>query len=949
MDPLTIVGLVGNIVQFVSFGHELLTSVRELNGGGVSQEVEQLKLLVHDVRRSNRDISEFLDDEGNIRDHLRRELRRLRSSKGEDDFERELKPLQSIANECDKIATELLGHLNRFEMKHKGWQRKLEAIRVSGEVLWKRKEMRELKTRLLELEGRLASWWTTTMLRRQGDNFQAVLASVNSLGYRLNGFEKLEVDNLEKMKTELDSSFKSIRSQAEAHHAEINSTVQEFISKEDLSRQRHARDLRVVVDSVHKYIAEWHRMIRAIEILKSLAFDSIHNRRDHIEQAHEKTCLWVYDPNRTNFAEWLWSGSGIYWINGLAGSGKSTLMKYVTADEKTSAALQGWASGRRLITASHYFWNAGTEMQKSHQGLLQTLLYQVLEVDPGLCDVLCPEHRLGTPWSMQELTTAFERLSTTSEASNMFCFFIDGLDEYQGPEETLIQIVERLTAVPNIKICASSRPWAAFHAEWNTSIYTFKMQDFTKADMTRYVEEYLQGSEKFRTAAALDGQCLDLIPNISNRANGVWLWVYLVVRDILRDIRDGEPFQQWQNRLESYPQELVAYFRKMMERIDPFHRKQGAEIFLLALEANYSKLPMLGLPALYDESTSWYVADGHSRLLGPDELEHIYASWQPRLQNRCRDLMRLSRNRNRLNRCEQYEVDFLHRTVKDFLQEHYISELRALVSAEFNVSACLAQLTFMLIEQVQLLRASMPDDSLGSLINQLLRYLRDTQNIEEREQKPPHHFRLLDAFDSMMGRLLAMTGATNSGNTYTSWVQLVSGRDIDFTYLTVQFRLRRYSLHCLQTQHKWSHKQASMYMQCALQQVLTHVIFGEMPALDPKLVAGLLDLGIDPNIHLPSNDTAWSCFLRQCVDCWPGWSMAERGEALDAIRVFLRHSAKVDVLVDGRRASDVLTELIGQDAMIELQNLIAGCRGGYGIWIGRILASPFRTWKTANE
>ncbi|KAI0535893.1 hypothetical protein GGR58DRAFT_421940 [Xylaria digitata] len=474
------------------------------------------------------------------------------------------------------------------------------------------------------------------------------------------------------------------------------------------------------------------------------------------------------------------------------------------------------------------------------------------------------------------------------------------------------------------------------------------MQDFTKADMTRYVKEYLESSDKFRTAAALDSQCLDLIPNISNRANGVWLWVYLVVRDILRDIRDGEPFQQWQNRLESYPQELVAYFRKMMERIDPFHRKQGAEIFLLSLEAKYSKIPMLGLPVLYDESTSWHVADGHSRLLAADELEQIYASWQPRLQNRCRDLMRLTRNRDLLNRCEQYEVDFLHRTVKDFLQEHYVGELRALVSTEFNVSACLSHLTFMLIEQVQLSRASMPDDSLGFLINRLMYYIRDMQDAEERKQQPPYHFKLLDTFDSMMGRLLDLSGATNHGNTYTSWVQLVSGEDIGFTHLTVQLRLRRYSLYRLQAQKKWSHKKASIYIWYALQPALRNVVLSKMPALDLRLITGLLELGIDPNVHLPFSDTAWSLFLQHCVNYWPGWSVAERAEALDAIRVFIRRGAKAEILVDGRRVPDILTELIGQDAMTELQDLITRGWRGYGIWIGRILTLPFRALKTAD-
>ncbi|KAI1752383.1 hypothetical protein F4782DRAFT_501633 [Xylaria castorea] len=871
-------------------------------------------------------------------------LRRVRDSEVKGILKGELKPLQSIADECDSIAKELLRHLNRFEMKHSGWQRRLEAIKVSGEIMWKRKEIDELKTRLLELESRLARWWTTTMLRRQGGNFQAVLASINNLGDRLNNFENLNINRLDNLKSVLDLSFQSIQAQAKEYHAEINSSVQQLNSQEELTGQRHAGDLKNMMKSAQEYLAEWNRMARAIKVLKSLAFDSIHNRRDHVEKAHPDTCLWIYDPSRTNFVEWLNSASGVYWINGLAGSGKSTLMKYVTKDEKTHQALKGWASGRRIITASHYFWNAGTEMQKSHQGLLQTLLYQILEADPGLCDVLCPEHHLGTPWRIQELTTAFERLSATSEATSMFCFFIDGLDEYQGQEETLIQIVKSLATAPNVKICASSRPWPAFHAEWNTIAYTFKMQDFTKADMTRYVRKYFEGSNKFRTAAALDRKCLDLIPNISNRANGVWLWVYLVVRNILRDIRDGEPFQQWQNRLDSYPQELAPYFQKMMERIDPFHRKQGAEIFLMALAATYSRIPILGLSVLYDEDKSWCKIDSGSRLATRNELAQIYEAWQPRLQNRCRDLMRLSSNPEAETPCQRYEVSFLHRTVKDFLQEHYISELRGLVSTEFNESTCLAQLMLIVIEQVQLSRSSMKDGQSYRLISNLFDYLRDAQNAEEEQQKPPSHFKIVDALDSMMERLQATIGVPYQGECYTSWVQRITGKNIDLTQLAIQFQLRRYSLHCLKTQPRWSRRQAYMYMECALLEGMTQIKPMSMPAVDPKLVAGLLELGIDPNLRLEFKYTAWSCFLSRCVNRWGRWSRAQRADALDAIRVFLRHGAKVDIIIEDRRLPDILAGLIGRDAMIDWQDLISE---GYGTRIGRVLTSPFWALKTA--
>jgi predicted RNase H-like nuclease (RuvC/YqgF family) len=152
MDPSSIIGLMGNIVQFVSLTYEILTCIRELNNSGGSQEIEQLELLVRDVQRSTRDISKFIKDEGNL-------------SNVPKEFKDDLQSLKRIAEECDKIADELIGILSRFELKHSGWQRKLEAIKVSGEIMWKKTEIRELTTRLLELENRLVRWRVTTMLR----------------------------------------------------------------------------------------------------------------------------------------------------------------------------------------------------------------------------------------------------------------------------------------------------------------------------------------------------------------------------------------------------------------------------------------------------------------------------------------------------------------------------------------------------------------------------------------------------------------------------------------------------------------------------------------------------------------------------------------------------------------------------------------------------------------
>lgn len=49
-------------------------------------------------------------------------------------------------------------------------------------------------------------------------------------------------------------------------------------------------------------------------------------------------------------------------------------MKHLYRHEDSLAALRTCAGGKQLVTASYFFWYAGAEMQKSQQGLLQTLL-----------------------------------------------------------------------------------------------------------------------------------------------------------------------------------------------------------------------------------------------------------------------------------------------------------------------------------------------------------------------------------------------------------------------------------------------------------------------------------------------------------------------------------------------------------------------------------------------
>ena len=65
----------------------------------------------------------------------------------------------------------------------------------------------------------------------------------------------------------------------------------------------------------------------------------------------------------SNFVDWLEHGDGVYWINGKAGSGKSTLMRFITNELLMTKALHKWINGSDLMVSSFFFWNPGTVLQ----------------------------------------------------------------------------------------------------------------------------------------------------------------------------------------------------------------------------------------------------------------------------------------------------------------------------------------------------------------------------------------------------------------------------------------------------------------------------------------------------------------------------------------------------------------------------------------------------------
>jgi energy-coupling factor transporter ATP-binding protein EcfA2 len=64
------------------------------------------------------------------------------------------------------------------------------------------------------------------------------------------------------------------------------------------------------------------------------------------------------------FLFWLKSQQNTFCVTGAAGSGKSTLMKYLASSDKVHDMLRQWAYDQRLVFAIYCFWHNGSKLQK---------------------------------------------------------------------------------------------------------------------------------------------------------------------------------------------------------------------------------------------------------------------------------------------------------------------------------------------------------------------------------------------------------------------------------------------------------------------------------------------------------------------------------------------------------------------------------------------------------
>ena len=781
-DPLAAIGLAGSIVQFVDFSCKLFDNARELYTSSTRVSTE------------NKTFEEITWDLDRIHNELMAGSRTASLPV----------QIQIMIRQCGEVTLELHAALDQVRLRatHQKWKSFVRALQGA----WSKERIEGLFAKVERLRGeiqyglqvflmyveryfvqaesyRSLIWLDLEIMLNQLFNSEQHSETRKALENLSAENNRLLLDNSQRMESLMSDVRDAISDLGSDPPRQLSTTCEahellQALSSHDYVERMHASTaLSGLSVKLSTLACEVRSMASNQMLLRSLWFDNIEDRRANVQTAHRGTFEWTSErASRIDFEDWLQNRDGLYWIMGKAGLGKSTLVKFLLKQPRTDAALRSWAHPKRIVIANFFFWKAGSPMQKSQKGLFQSLLFDVLRQCPELIQSVCaakaeafqPFERQVQAWTREELWQALGRLRLKASANARFCFFIDGLDEYDGPLEDIIEVLQSLRQWPDIKLCISSRPDNAFtDAFGEESSSHLALEDLTRDDIEKYVRDTLADNAGFRALQAENDFSQSLVTEIVDKARGVFLWVVLVVRSLLKGLSNRDTMQMLLKRLSMVPESLETLFARMIEQIEDVYQGYSAQAFKLALEA-FKPLPWMTFSILGEEGAGALEME-KIKISKSQDLISRQERMKRQLLSRCTGLLEIVRDityddqfekfLSKNHPCHSYtlNVDFLHRTAHDFLlTKDMQNQLARNLPMGFEPKMYLCQTFF---AQVR----ALDDDALQgntSLPHMLFRDLMSyAGRIEVESRSTPD--KLLDAVRILMSQRAKVFGWTN--------------------------------------------------------------------------------------------------------------------------------------------------------------------------------------------
>lgn len=365
-------------------------------------------------------------------------------------------------------------------------------------------------------------------------------------------------------------------------------------------------------------------------------------------------------------------------------------MKYLAQHERLAHELNTWAGGKKLIVAQFSFWSHGPILQRSLTGLLRSLLYQILKQHRSFVSIAFPDQEWTLSvsnfrFSKDQLNEALNRILETSSSQNVCLFFlIDGLDELNekensespGLEEvTLIRFLRVFRSRAAVKLCVASRPLHRFSREFGYHGESWlAIHDFTHDDISTFVKRSINKSEEFLDLVVNGAAYRDLVEELIEAAQGVFLWVYLACHSLLSGISYQDRISDSQTRLRRLPRELNQLYEHILFKIPQEYRMASARLLLMGSSVNCGT-SLLAHTYLDDHERNKLQT---SLKMAPSRMRKECTRTQERIAAYCRGFLEIYSEKISLDTPKGFadrgmeflllNVRFGHRTTADFVK-----------------------------------------------------------------------------------------------------------------------------------------------------------------------------------------------------------------------------------------------------------------------------------------
>ncbi|KAJ5426493.1 hypothetical protein N7465_001563 [Penicillium sp. CMV-2018d] len=273
----------------------------------------------------------------------------------------------------------------------------------------------------------------------------------------------------------------------------------------------------------------------------------------------------------------------------------------------------------------------------SLEGRYRSLLYETCWQIPNIILRLFPEFWQSSNSGLaricfDEVKEAFNRLiQQASSSKSYFCFFIDGLDEFEGDEVDHWRLSQDLkswtTQAENVKLCLTQE-----------DIFNFSVAMFEKDPNFHRVKDVYK----------------DLVTEVVEASDGVFLWASLAMRSLLKSVGYQGSEKYLKRKLHLMPKRLDELFDQILGSIDPDDQLLSDQVFLLTTSNFCSWQPIVRNAIAY----SWLeVLDDPGF---PHELQmrpYTETEINERLERASCVLDRLSRGMLEMTRKRSHEID----------------------------------------------------------------------------------------------------------------------------------------------------------------------------------------------------------------------------------------------------------------------------------------------------